>query len=150
MSDTDETQNNIRHEQANNVHVGDFLLINGFPCKVVNLTKSKTGKHGGCKIHFVGLDIFTQKKYDTIYKSGDNVAVPIISKCDYTLVDISDDDPAFLSLIDNAHTMREDTKLPDNELGNKIKEEFKNRHNIIVTVLKSMDREMIISYKIDK
>ena len=32
------------------------------PCKVVDMSTSKTGKHGHAKVNFTGVDIFTGKK----------------------------------------------------------------------------------------
>ena len=37
-------------------------LSQGRPCKVSDVTSSKTGKHGHAKCHFVAIDIFTGKK----------------------------------------------------------------------------------------
>lgn len=41
---------------------GHNIILKGKPCKVVEMTTSKTGKHGHAKINFTGLDIFTGKK----------------------------------------------------------------------------------------
>ena len=35
--------------QAGQLRKGDFVCINGFPCKVVDVSTSKTGKHGHAK-----------------------------------------------------------------------------------------------------
>lgn len=36
---------------AGQLKVGDFVLIRGRPCKIIAISKSKTGKHGSSKIH---------------------------------------------------------------------------------------------------
>jgi hypothetical protein len=36
--------------QASSVRKGGFILINGYACKVVNMSTAKTGKHGGAKV----------------------------------------------------------------------------------------------------
>jgi hypothetical protein len=41
----------------------------------MELRRSKTGKHGGCKISFVALAIFTGKKYEEMYNSTDKVDI---------------------------------------------------------------------------
>lgn len=144
-------EENQNFEQAINVNVGDHLLINGFPCKIMDRSTSKTGKHGGCKINYVGIDIFTQKKYAIIYRSSDNVNVPIITKDDYQLINIDDsEEPAYLTLMSNKQTVRMDVQLPQNEIGEKIKQEFNNGKDVTIIVQKAMSQEAVLSYKINK
>lgn len=56
-------------------------LIIGFvwmsPCllQVVEVSTSKTGKHGHAKCHFVGIDIFNGKKLEDIVPSSHNCDV---------------------------------------------------------------------------
>ncbi len=38
--------------QAGQVKVGDIVLIREHPCKVLKITKFKTGKHGASKVCF--------------------------------------------------------------------------------------------------
>eukprot|EP00009_Paramoeba_aestuarina_P007859 CAMPEP_0201516140 /NCGR_PEP_ID=MMETSP0161_2-20130828/7534_1 /ASSEMBLY_ACC=CAM_ASM_000251 /TAXON_ID=180227 /ORGANISM="Neoparamoeba aestuarina, Strain SoJaBio B1-5/56/2" /LENGTH=60 /DNA_ID=CAMNT_0047913163 /DNA_START=74 /DNA_END=253 /DNA_ORIENTATION=+ len=48
--------------QASSLRKGGHIVIKGHPCKVVEMSTSKTGKHGHAKVHFVAVDIFTNKK----------------------------------------------------------------------------------------
>ena len=43
--------------------------------QVVDVTTSKTGKHGHAKCHFTALDIFTSKKMEMLESSSHNVEV---------------------------------------------------------------------------
>ena len=60
-----------------------FLSTAGRPCKIVEMSTSKTGKHGHAKVHLVALDIFTQKKYEDICPSTHNMNVPNVSRKDF-------------------------------------------------------------------
>jgi len=35
----------------------NFSLISGRPCKIVDMSTSKTGKHGHAKVHLVAIDV---------------------------------------------------------------------------------------------
>ena len=60
-----------------------YNFLQGHPCKIVEMSTSKTGKHGHAKVHMVALDIFTQKKYEDICPSTHNMDVPNITRRDY-------------------------------------------------------------------
>ncbi|XVF48415.1 hypothetical protein PTKIN_Ptkin03bG0188300 [Pterospermum kingtungense] len=54
---------------------GTYIVIKGRPCKVVQVSTSKTGKHGHAKCHFVGIDIFNGEKLEDIVPSSHNCDV---------------------------------------------------------------------------
>ena len=58
----------------------------GRPCKIVDMSTSKTGKHGHAKVHLVATDIFTGKKYEDLSPSTHNMDVPNVSRREYQLV----------------------------------------------------------------
>ncbi len=82
----------------------------------------QTGKHGHAKVHLVGIDIFTGKKYEDLCPSTHNMMVPNVKRQDYALVDIADD--GFTTLMDDEGSQREDLKLPEGELGDEIRTRF--------------------------
>jgi len=47
--------------QCSSIKKNGFVVIKERPCKVVDSSTSKTGKHGHAKVHLVAIDIFTQK-----------------------------------------------------------------------------------------
>lgn len=56
-------------QQASALRKNGFVLLKGFPCKIVDMSTSKTGKHGHAKVNITGVDIFTGKKYEDICPS---------------------------------------------------------------------------------
>merc|ERR1711936_1550270 len=76
----------------------EFVMIKGKACKIVDMSTSKTGKHGHAKVHMVALDIFDGRKYEDICPSTHNMECPIVKRTEYQLIDI--DDEGFTSLMD--------------------------------------------------
>ncbi|KAK3105208.1 hypothetical protein FSP39_019820 [Pinctada imbricata] len=131
-------------QQCSALRKNGHVLLKGRPCKIVEMSTSKTGKHGHAKVHMVGIDIFTGKKYEDICPSTHNMEVPNVSRKEYQLVDIDD---GFLSLmLDNGET-KDDLKLPDNDLGTEIKKKFDDGDSIMVTVQSAMGEEVPVSCK---
>ncbi|XP_029900208.1 eukaryotic translation initiation factor 5A-1-like [Myripristis murdjan] len=132
--------------QCSSLKKNGFVMLKGRPCKIVEMSTSKTGKHGHAKVHLTGLDIFTQKKYEDICPSTHNMDVPNISRKDYQVLDIVD---GYLSLMcfDNAGVVRDDLKLPDGDLGKEVERKFKAEEQFLVTVLSAVDEESVVGTK---
>lgn len=71
--------------------------------------------------------------------------VPIVTRQDLTVVDINDD---FVSLMDDDGEIREDLRVPENDVGRELSDKFEEGEEVIATVLKAMDEETIISVKV--
>merc|ERR1712168_946262 len=124
--------------QCSALRKNGHVMIKGRPCKIVEMSTSKTGKHGHAKVHLVALDIFTGKKLEDICPSTHNMDVPNVVRKDLQLVDI-DDAGEFLSLMDDGGDLRDDIKVPEGELGDEIKERFGNDEALLVSVLSASD-----------
>lgn len=131
--------------QCSSLRKNGYVVIKGRPCKIVEMSTSKTGKHGHAKVHMIGIDLFTGKKYEDICPSTHNMDVPNVNRSDYQLVDISPDD--FLSLMEDNGDIREDIKIPDGDMGVEVRTKFDNGDDILCTVLKAMGCEMVIATK---
>jgi translation initiation factor 5A len=105
--------------QCSALRKGGFVVIKGRPCKIVDMSTSKTGKHGHAKVHLVAIDIFTNKKLEDLSPSTHNMDVPNVRKTEYPLLDI---DGGFLSLMNEDGSTKDDVKLPDGELGKRVKD----------------------------
>merc|ERR1712093_79519 len=98
--------------EAGQIRKGGFIMIKGNPCKVVDVSTSKTGKHGHAKCHFVAVNIFTGKKQEELCPSTHNADVPFVSRRDYQVMSI--DDEPYVSLMESeSGDCREDLQFPD-------------------------------------
>ena len=62
------------------LRVGGYIIVDGEPCRIVDLTKSKPGKHGAAKARIVAIGIFDGVKRSFVKPVDANVEVPIIEK----------------------------------------------------------------------
>jgi hypothetical protein len=69
--------------QCSSIKKNGFVVIKGRPCKVVETSTSKTGKHGHAKVHMVAIDIFTARKMEEICPASHNMDVPHVKRTDY-------------------------------------------------------------------
>ncbi|XP_060973742.1 eukaryotic translation initiation factor 5A isoform X1 [Cannabis sativa] len=100
-------------QQAGTIRKNGYIVIKNRPCKVVEVSTSKTGKHGHAKCHFVGIDIFNGKKLEDIVPSSHNCDVPHVNRTDYQLIDISED--GFVSLLTDNGNTKDDLRLPTDD-----------------------------------
>ncbi|KAM8833048.1 eukaryotic translation initiation factor 5A-1-like isoform 1-T2 [Synchiropus picturatus] len=132
-------------QQCSALRKNGHVVLKGRPCKIVEMSTSKTGKHGHAKVHLVGIDIFTSKKIEDICPSTHNMDVPNVCRKDYQLVDIDTD--KFVTLLDDDGSNREDLRLPLDPLGKEIQDSFNNGSTLMCTVCSAMGEEMIVGIK---
>jgi len=132
--------------QCSALRKNGHVVLKGRPCKIVEMSTSKTGKHGHAKVHLVGLDIFTGKKLEDLSPSTHNMEVPNVVRKEYQLLDISEDN--FLSLMAEDGSTKDDVKLPDGEVGEKVNRLFRvEEKETNVVVLTSMGEEVAMDAK---
>jgi translation initiation factor 5A len=62
------------------LRVGGYMIADGEPCRIVDITKSKPGKHGSAKARIVAIGIFDGVKRSIVKPVDANAEVPIIDK----------------------------------------------------------------------
>ncbi|KAG8952147.1 Eukaryotic translation initiation factor 5A [Tulasnella sp. 424] len=130
--------------QCSALRKNGHVVINNRPCKIIDMSTSKTGKHGHAKVHLIATDIFTGKKLEDICPSTHNMNVPNVSRNEYLLVDIDD---GFLNLMTSDGAEKNDVKVPEGELGDKIKADFEQEKELMISIIAAMGEEAAIAYK---
>ena len=111
---------------------------------IVKMSTSNTCKHGHTKVHFVGIDVFTSKKYEDICLSTQNMDVSNIKRNYFQLLSIKD---GFLSLLMDNSEVREDLCLPEGDLGKEIETKHDAGKEILISVLAAMGEEAAVAIK---
>ncbi|KAI8140127.1 eukaryotic translation initiation factor 5A-2 [Fennellomyces sp. T-0311] len=130
--------------QCSALRKNGHVVIKGRPCKIVDMSTSKTGKHGHAKVHLVAIDIFTGKKLEDLSPSTHNMDVPNVVRREYSLINIDD---GFLSLMLDDGSTKDDVKLPEGEVGAQMEADFEEGKELLVTVVASMGEEHALSFK---
>ncbi len=65
---------------VNSLKPGSFVMIDGAPCKVLNITTSAPGKHGAAKARIVAIGLIDGKRRETIKGTDDKIEAPVIEK----------------------------------------------------------------------
>ncbi|KAJ5526790.1 Nucleic acid-binding OB-fold [Penicillium tannophilum] len=134
--------------QCSALRKNGHVVIKGRPCKIIDMSTSKTGKHGHAKVHLVATDIFTGKKLEDLSPSTHNMDVPHVLRREYQLLDISSD--GFLSLLTDDGDLKDDVKVPDeqSDLYKKLNDLFKDESkDVNVIVQTAMGEEAVIDAK---
>ena len=136
-----------------------FSMIHA-PCKIVEMSTSKTGKHGHAKVHLVALDIFTgdnevindhkqsqgiilirffAQSWDLKLGAGKKLEdiCPSTHNMEVPNVVRKDFmligmDDGFLSLMDDSGETRDDLKCPEDSVGDEIKKAIADEIDILV------------------
>merc|ERR1711879_1065612 len=148
--------------QCGELRKGSFVVIKGKPCKVVDYSTSKTGKHGHAKAHIVAVDIFTNKKYEDLCPTSHNMSRPIVKKtelqvlsADYSTGELSlllesgeTKDDLFLPHMDTGANS-EDQKKEDEKISKEICEHSDKAEKTVIAIVQSaMGLEKVIQYKL--
>lgn len=120
------------------LRVGQNVIIDGEPCKIVALEKSKPGKHGSAKARLVAIGIFDNQKRSMISPVDARVEVPMIDKRSGQVISIGD----AMSIMDSETYEMLEVPLPsDEEIRRKIEP------GVTVEYWRIMNRLMTVNVK---
>ena len=121
------------------IKVGQYILIDDEPCRVVEYEKSKPGKHGAAKARIVAMGFFTEQKRNVVSPVDAKIEVPIIEKRSGQIIATIGENVQIMDL-ESYETF--ETPLPkDDELRSKLE------NGIEVEYWKLSDRSKIIRTK---
>jgi len=134
--------------EAGQIKKGGHMMIKGKPCKVLSISVSKTGKHGHAKCNFLATDIFTGKKLEDMIPSSHGTTVPIVTKTDWEIIDIDDED--HITLMDEGGNQKTDLDLPSvpPNMAQEIRDAWNEGENVVsVSVQAAVGIEQVIAFK---
>ena len=70
---------------------GNYVVIDGVACKVVDTQTSRPGKHGHAKVRLTGVGLLDEKKRVITAPGHDHVDVPIVEKKNAQVLSINGD-----------------------------------------------------------
>lgn len=66
--------------ELGSIKVGSYVMVENEPCRIVDYSKSKPGKHGAAKARVVAIGVFDGVKRSFVKPVDSNVEVPLIEK----------------------------------------------------------------------
>ena len=120
-----------------NLQVGKFVVIDEEPCKVLNVTTSVPGKHGGAKARLEVVGIFDNRRRSIVKPADTEIEIPIVEKKVGQVVAIAGDTAQIMDM-ETYETF--DSKIPD-----ELKGKLAQGGEVIYWIL--MGRKMLMQVK---
>ncbi len=99
------------------IKIGRYIIIDGIPCKVVNIDVSSPGKHGSAKMRVTAMGIFDGQKKTLLKPSDGEAEVPVIAKKKAQIVSVEGNNAQVMDL----ETYQVDTLPIPEDMQGKIK-----------------------------
>lgn len=127
-----------RPEDLGSLKVGHNIIIDGEPCRIVELEKSKPGKHGSAKVRLVGIGLFDGVKRSIVGPADNRVEVPVIERRSGQVISVGE----MVTVMDNESLQMVEVPTPTDE-------GLKKRLEPSATVeyWKILDRNMIMQVR---
>uniref|UniRef100_A0A670Z018 Eukaryotic translation initiation factor 5A n=1 Tax=Pseudonaja textilis TaxID=8673 RepID=A0A670Z018_PSETE len=126
--------------QCSALRKNGFVVLKGRPCKIVEMSTSKTGKHGHAKVRASGVCLGRVRGGLCAHPPPP----PFLFLSLLQLIGIQD---GYLSLLQDSGDVREDLRLPEGDLGKEIEQKYDSGEEILITVLSAMTEEAAVAIK---
>src|SRR5438445_7766219 len=97
--------------------IGQYVIIDGEPCRIVEFEKSKPGKHGSAKARIVAISAFTGQKKTLLSPVDGRTEVPMIDKRTAQIISISGN---LVQMMDMENYATFESPMPDGSIDNLI------------------------------
>ena len=94
------------------IKVGSYVLVDNEPCRIVDYTKSKPGKHGSAKARVVAIGVFDGVKRSFVKPVDAQIEVPIIEKRAGQIISLS---PTSVQVMDLETYEMLESPIPEEE-----------------------------------
>ncbi len=125
----------IKIVEVRELKKGNYIVIDGEPCKIIDYSSSKPGKHGSAKVRIEGSSIFDGRKKAVLTSGSDKTEVPIITRQSHQVLSINGN----IAQLMNTETF-ENIELP-------IPEGVTLQEGTEIMVMDAMNRKMIMLEK---
>ena len=66
--------------RVGDLRVGSYAIVDDEPCQIVDITKSKPGKHGSAKFRCIAISLFDGSKRSFVSPVDTTIQIPIVEK----------------------------------------------------------------------
>ncbi|MFB0557536.1 MAG: translation initiation factor IF-5A [Candidatus Bathyarchaeia archaeon] len=94
------------------LRVGSYAIVDDEPCQIVDITKSKPGKHGSAKFRCIAISLFDGSKRSFVSPVDTTIQIPIVEKKSAQVVSMG---PVTVQLMDLETYEVFDVAKPDDE-----------------------------------
>ncbi|MFJ9945724.1 translation initiation factor IF-5A [Streptomyces erythrochromogenes] len=131
--------------RAGTLRRNGHVLMDGVPCRLTDVSISKSGQRGQSEVNLTGIDVFTGERHEDMHPCAHDVEVPVVVRTEYLLAGITG---GYLSLVAGpTGGTRGGVALPEGALGQDIGSDFAAGRDVLVTVTRAMGREAVTGHR---
>ncbi|MFE4670360.1 hypothetical protein ACFRI7_03440 [Streptomyces sp. NPDC056716] len=124
---------------ATGLRPNGYALLHGHPARISTVSIDREA------VRLTGVCIFTHTPYEATYRPDASVEVPVVTRTQYLLRDITD---GRLSLVvETTGEAKADIPLPDGPLGEEITDAFAAGGQLYVTLTAALGQEGVSGYR---
>jgi len=103
--------------EVGSLKVGSYVIVDNEPCRIVDYSKSKPGKHGSAKARVVAIGVFDNVKRSFVKPVDSQAEVPIIEKRVGQVIALL---PATVQVMDLENYEMLEAPIPEEDLKSKL------------------------------
>jgi len=100
----------VKQESVGTLQKGNYIVIEGAACRVVDTQTSRPGKHGHAKVRLTAVGLVDDKKRVIVMPGHDSVDVPIVGKKNAQVLSVTGE---MANIMDSETYETFDLKIPE-------------------------------------